>query len=63
MDLTQIHAIAANEVVAEALNISSGTPVLNMEEIDYDISGNVVFYSMQYFVDDIFEQTVLRKKL
>jgi len=63
MDLTQTRAIAANEVVAEALNISTGTPVLNMEEVDYDISGNVVFYSMQYFVDDIFEQTVLRKKL
>ena len=63
MDLTQIRAIAANEVVAEALNISTGTPVLNMEEVDYDISGNVVFYSMQYFVDDIFEQTVFRKKL
>ena len=63
MDLTQLHAVVANEVVAKALHIPVGTPVLNMEEVDYDISGNVVFYSSQYFVDEMFEQTVLRKKL
>ncbi len=63
MDLTQLHAVAASEVVANALRIPVGTPVLNMEEVDYDISGNIVFYSSQYFVDQLFEQTVLRKKL
>ena len=63
MDLTQLHAVVANEVVAKALNIPMGTPLLNMEEVDYDISGNIVFYSSQYFIDEFFEQTVLRKKL
>lgn len=63
MDLTQLHAVVANQEVAEALNVSVGSPLLNMEEVDYDISGNIVFYSSQYFVDTIFEQTVLRKKL
>ena len=28
-----------------------------------NIDGNIVFYSSQYFVDEYFEQTVLRKKL
>lgn len=63
MDLTQLHAVIANETVAHALDILVGTPLLNMEEIDYDVNGNIVFYSSQYFVDEIFEQTVLRKKL
>ena len=63
MDLTQLHAVAADQTVAEALQVPEGTPLLNMEEVDYDIHGNVVFYSVQYFVDEFFEQTVLRKKL
>ena len=63
MDLTQLHAVVADEKVADALEVSKNTPLLNMEEIDYDIDGNIIFYSSQYFIDDIFEQTVLRKKL
>lgn len=63
MDLTQLHAVVADDKVADALNIPKGTPLLNMEEVDYDISGNIVFYSSQYFRDEFFEQTVLRKKL
>ena len=63
MDLTQLHAVLSDEKVSEVLEIPVGSPVLNMEEIDYDIWGNIVFYSSQYFVDEYFEQTVLRKKL
>ncbi len=63
MDLTQLHAVLSDEKVSKALELPVGSPLLNMEEVDYDIDGNVVFYSRQYFVDDIFEQTVLRKKL
>ncbi|WP_458408252.1 GntR family transcriptional regulator [Anaerotignum sp.] len=63
MDLTQIHAVLSDEVVSQALDISVGTPLLNMEEVDYDIDGKPVFYSRQYFRDEMFEQTVLRKKL
>ncbi len=63
MDLTQLHAVLADEVVAKALNVPVGSPLLNMEEVDYDIDGNIVFYSRQYFIDEVFEQTVLRKKL
>lgn len=63
MDLTQLHVVVADEIVSKALNVSIGTPLLNMEEVDYDIAGKIVFYSSQYFVDGIFEQTVLRKKI
>lgn len=63
MDLTQLHAVLSDEKVSKALEIPVGSPLLNMEEVDYDIDGNIVFYSSQYFVDEYFEQTVLRKKL
>lgn len=63
MDLTQLHAVLADEKVAKALEISVGDPLLNMEEVDYDIDGNILFYSRQYFLDNFFDQTVLRKKL
>ena len=63
MDLTQLHAVAADEKTAEILKVPQGTPLLNMEEVDYDSEGNAIFYSKQYFVDGLFEQTVLRKRL
>ena len=63
MDLTQLHAVLSDEKVSKALEMPVGSPLLNMEEVDYDIDGNIVFYSRQYFVDKYFEQTVLRKKL
>ena len=63
MDLTQIHAVLSDEIVSKALDIPVGTPLLNMEEVDYDIDGKPVFYSRQYFRDEVFEQTVLRKKM
>ena len=63
MDLTQLHAVLANERVAQALKIPQNTPLLNMEEVDFDIDGKTVFFSSQYFIDELFEQTVLRKKL
>ncbi|MBR5316735.1 MAG: GntR family transcriptional regulator [Lachnospiraceae bacterium] len=63
MDLTRIQAVAADEMVAEILDVPVGTPLLNMDEVDYDIDGNIVFYSRQYFANGMFEQTVLRKRL
>ena len=63
MDLTQLKAVAADEEVANMLKIQEGTPLLNMEEVDYDIEGNIIFYSRQFFANGLFEQTVLRKRL
>jgi len=63
MDLTQLHAVLSDETVSKALEIPVGIPLLNMEEVDYDIEGNRIFYAKQFFVDTVFEQTVMRKKL
>lgn len=63
MDLTRLHAVVASDEIAKMLDVPVGTPLLNMEETDYDIDGNILFYSSQYFADGFFEQTVLRKKI
>lgn len=63
MDLTELHAVFAAGEVATVLQLVPGTPVLNMEEVDYDIDGKPIFYSNQYFVEGMFKHTVLRKRL
>lgn len=63
MDLTELHAVIADERLAEILDVPVGTPLLNMEETDFDIEGKRIFYSSEYFVDGLIQQTVLRKKL
>ncbi|MEE1313362.1 MAG: GntR family transcriptional regulator [Lachnospiraceae bacterium] len=62
MDLTELHPVLADEKLSKILQVSKGSPLLNMEEVDYDIEGNPIFYSKQYFVDRFFKHTVLRKK-
>ena len=63
MDLTHLKAVIADDQLAAVLNVPVGAPLLNMEEVDYDIEGNIIFYSRQFFINGLFEQTVLRKKL
>lgn len=63
MDLTELHAVAADEAAAKALHVPEGTPLLNMKETDFDIEGSPIFYSDQYFTDGMLSHTVLRKKL
>jgi GntR family transcriptional regulator len=62
MDLTELHPAVADERLAEILKVPVGTLLMNMEEVDYDIEGNSIFYSRQYFVDELIHHTVLRKK-
>ena len=53
----------ADAALAEIFRIPVGTPLLNMDEVDYDIDGNPVFCSMEYFADGYFRHAVMRKKL
>lgn len=62
-DLTDLKPIVADSVLSELLQIPVGSPLLFMDEVDYDIDGNPVFCSKEYFADGIFRHTVLRKKL
>lgn len=63
LDLTDVRAVAADSALAEILRVPVGTPLLNMDEVDFDIDGNPVFCSMEYFADGYFRHAVMRKKL
>lgn len=63
LDLTEVRPAAADAALSEILQVPAGTPLLLMEEVDYDIDGKPVFFSTEYFVDGIFPMTVMRKKL
>ena len=63
LDLTDLKPVVANEELAEIFQIPMGSPLLNMSEVDFDIDGNRIFCSNEYFVDGIFHHTVMRKKL
>ena len=63
MDLTDVRPAVADAALGEILQVPIGTPLLNMDEVDFDIDGKPVFCSQEYFVDGIFRHTVMRKKL
>lgn len=63
MDLTDIRPIVADTHLAEVFQVPEGSPLLQMDELDFDIDGNPVFFSREYFADGIFRHTVMRKKL
>ena len=63
MDLTDVRAVVADARLAEIFQISVGSPLLNMDEVDYDVDGRPVLCSDEYFADGIFRHTVMRKKL
>ena len=63
LDLSDLKPIVADEDLSDLLEVPVGSPLLLMDEVDYDIDGNPVFCSKEFFVDGIFRHTVLRKKL
>ena len=63
LDLADIRAVAADSTLAEIFQVPAGTPLLNMDEVHYDIDGRPVFCSMEYFADGYFRHAVMRKKL
>ena len=63
MDLTDVHPAAADAGLSEIFDVPMGTPLLNMDEVDYDIDGHPVLYSNEFYIDGIIRQTVMRKKL
>ena len=63
LDLTDLKPMVADAALAEILQVPVGSPILHMDELDFDIDGNPVFCSSEYFADGFFRHTVLRKKL
>ena len=63
LDITEIRPAAAKASVAKRLCVPEGTPLLYMDEIDYDFEGMPVMYSRQFYVNGIIAHTVVRRKI
>lgn len=63
LDVTELRPVAAKGVAAQRLNVPEGTPLLYMDEVDYDFEGKPVMYSRQFFVDGVISHTVVRRKI
>jgi len=63
LDLTDMRPVVADAHLSKIFDVPEGAPLLNMDEVDYDIDGHPIFCSNEYFADGIFRHTVLRTKL
>ncbi len=63
LDVTEIRPFAASGSVSKHLGVPDGTPLLYMDEIDYDFEGMPVMYSRQYYIDGVIAHTVIRRKI
>jgi len=62
MDLTDIHPVLADRKLSGLLDVPKGTPLLFMDERDFDKDGVTILYSRQYYIDGIITHTLLRRK-
>ena len=63
MDIAQLKPVVAQGELAETLQVEPGTPVMYIEEVDYDVEGRPILFSKQYFVSDYFQYNIIRKRL
>ena len=63
MDVSRLLPVVADEKMADILKVAPGTPLLYIEEVDYDVDGNPILFSRQYFVNDYFHHNIIRKRL
>ena len=62
MDLAEVRAVAADERLSKLFGIQSGTPLLYIDEVDYDIDGKPVLCARQYYIDGVIKHTLMRRK-
>ena len=63
MDLTEMHAVNADDILAEILDVPPGTALLHLNERGYSFEGRLVLYSSEYYREGILKHTILRKKI
>ncbi|MBO4563777.1 MAG: GntR family transcriptional regulator [Clostridia bacterium] len=63
LDITEIRPALAKGLVAKRLGVTDGSPLLYMDELDYDFEGLPVMYSRQFYVDGIIAHNVVRRKI
>lgn len=62
IDLTEVSPAAADAALSEIFRVPEGTPLLYLDELDYDKEGMPMLYSPQYYVGGVISHTLLRMK-
>ncbi len=62
MDLTEVRPDVATAALAEIFQVPVGTPLLYLDELDYDKEGMPMLYSPQYYIGGVIQHTLLRMK-
>ena len=62
MDLTEVRPAVADETLAGIFRVPQGTPLLYLDELDYDKEGMPMLYSPQYYIGGVIQHTMLRMK-
>ena len=62
MDLAEVRAVAADEALSALFGITMGTPLLSVDEVDFDIDGRPVLCAKQYYIDGVIKHTLMRRK-
>lgn len=63
MDVSRLMPVVADAHLAALLQVAPGTPLMYIEEVDYDVDGKPILFSRQYFVNDYFHHNIIRKRL
>lgn len=62
-DLTEVQAVNASSEVSEILQVPEGSAVLLLDECGYDLKGQAVLHSEEYYRSETFRHYVVRKKV
>ena len=62
MDITEIRPVCADAALAELFRAPVGTPLLYLDELNFNIEGMPMLYSPQHFIGGIVQHVLMRKK-
>lgn len=62
-DLTEVQAVNAEPPVTKILDVPYGKSLLLLDECGYDLKGQAILHSEEYYRNDIFHHYVVRKKV
>ena len=63
LDVTELRPYCSAGAISTRLGVPDGTPLIFMDEVDYDFEGAPVMYSRQFYVDGVIVHNVVRRKI
>ena len=62
MDLTEVRPAVSDAALSEIFQVAPGTPLLYLDELNYDKEGMPMLYSPQYYIGGVIQHTLMRMK-